>query len=149
MSDSDLPQQRELLRYSAQIVSALVAHNQVAPRMLPHLIRQVYAVLARQGEEQPEPSSRPAPAVPVKHSVFADHIICLEDGRKLKALKRYLQTKFKMTPREYRQRWDLPDDYPMVALTYSAQRSALAKARGFGRRRTPEMSTPAPKQSVR
>ena len=141
MSDSAPPYAHELLRLSAQIVSAHVAKNAVSPEALPALIRSVHAALA--GVEQPAASEpeRPQPAVPIKRSVFPDYIVCLEDGAKMKMLKRYLKVRFDLTPEQYRERWGLPRDYPMVAPSYAERRSTLAKSIGLGRKREPE---PAP-----
>jgi len=120
-----------VLGLTAQIVSAHVSNNSVSPDALPSLIQEVYKTLAGVGNEQNEPE-RPQPAVPVKKSVFADHIICLEDGKKLKMLKRHLKTAYNMTPEQYRDRWGLPPDYPMVAPNYARHRSSLAKKIGLG-----------------
>jgi len=120
-----------VLGLTAQIVSAHVSNNSVSPDALPSLIQEVYKTLAGVGNEQSEPE-RPQPAVPVKKSVFADHIICLEDGKKLKMLKRHLKTAYNMTPEQYRDRWGLPADYPMVAPNYARHRSSLAKKIGLG-----------------
>jgi len=121
----------DLLALTAGIVAAHVSKNTVVVGELPHLIQQVYSSLAHVGRE-PAPVSRPQPAVPIKKSVTPDHIICLEDGRKLKMLKRHLKTAYNMTPEEYRERWGLPPDYPMVAPNYAVQRSELAKQIGLG-----------------
>ncbi|MDA1131719.1 MAG: MucR family transcriptional regulator [Proteobacteria bacterium] len=121
----------ELLGFTADIVSAHVANNTVAVTDLPQLIRQVYAALANvDGGGAAAPP--PAPAVPIKKSVTPDYIVCLEDGRKLKMLKRHLMTRYGLTPDAYRERWGLPGDYPMVAPNYARQRSALAKKIGLG-----------------
>jgi predicted transcriptional regulator len=125
------PVNTSVLGLTAQIVSAHVSNNSVAPDALPSLIQEVYKTLASVGREPSEPE-RPQPAVPVKKSVFADHIICLEDGKKLKMLKRHLKTAYNMTPDQYRDRWGLPPDYPMVAPNYARHRSSLAKKIGLG-----------------
>jgi predicted transcriptional regulator len=117
-----------ILGLTAQIVSAHVSNNPVATEALPHLIQEVYRTLSHVGQDLP-PQERPAPAVPVKKSVFADHIVCLEDGKPLKMLKRHLKTAYNMTPEQYRERWGLPADYPMVAPNYARHRSSLAKRR--------------------
>jgi len=98
---------------------------------LPQLINQVYNSLANIGSAPPPPAERPQPAVPVKKSVFPDYIVCLEDGKKLKMLKRHLKTAYNMTPEAYRERWGLTTDYPMVAPNYARQRSRLAKEIGL------------------
>jgi predicted transcriptional regulator len=122
---------RDLLALTAEIVAAHVSKNTVMVSELSGLIRQVYASLANVGQTTPVPS-RPQPAVPVKKSVTPEYIICLEDGRKLKMLKRHIKTAYNMTPEQYRERWGLPSDYPMVAPNYTAQRSELAKQIGLG-----------------
>ncbi len=126
----------ELLVLTTEIVSSHVANNTVAPADLPHLIQQVYATLAGIGKASASGygamGARPDPAVPVKKSVMPDYIVCLEDGRKLKMLKRHLKTAYDMTPDQYRERWGLPADYPMVAPNYAKQRSSLAKKIGLG-----------------
>ncbi|MCQ8239928.1 MucR family transcriptional regulator [Rhizosaccharibacter radicis] len=122
-----------LLALSAQIVSAHVSNNTVAFDALPYLIRQVHDALASAGQA-PSELERPQPAVPVKKSVFPDYIVCLEDGKKLKMLKRHLQSAYNMTPEQYRERWNLPSDYPMVAPSYAERRSTLAREIGLGRK---------------
>lgn len=122
-----------VLGLTAQIVSAHVSNNSVAPDALPGLIQEVYKTLAGIGKDPAAPE-RPQPAVPVKKSVFQAHIICLEDGKKLKLLKRHLKTVYRMTPEQYRQRWGLSPDYPMVAPEYAKHRSTLAKQIGLGTR---------------
>ena len=125
---------KELPALTTQIVAAYVANNTVAVNDLPGLIRQVHAALANVGGAAEIAPERPQPAVPIKRSVMPDYIVCLEDGKKLKMLKRHLKTAFNMTPEEYRERWDLPPDYPMVAPNYASQRSRLAKEIGLGTR---------------
>ncbi len=124
----------ELLSLATNIVSAHVSNNSVAVSDLPQLIRDVYETLSAVqsgGERQAE---RPTPAVPIKRSVTPDYIVCLEDGKKLKMLKRHLKTAYNMSPEEYRERWGLASDYPMVAPNYAKQRSKLAKQIGLGTR---------------
>jgi len=130
---TSMDREQDLLRLTAQIVSAHVGNNSVAVNDLPSLIREVHDSLSTVGrvEQQPE---RPQPAVPIKKSVTQDHIICLEDGKKLKMLKRHLKTAYGMTPEEYRERWGLAPDYPMVAPSYAEHRSSLAKKIGLGTR---------------
>ncbi len=123
---------REILALTARIVSALVSGNQVASGALPALIREVYHSLATASEGHAKVEA-PVPAVPIKKSVFPDYIVCLEDGKKLKMLKRHLQTSYHMTPEAYRTRWGLPADYPMTAPNYAKRRSELAKEIGLGR----------------
>ena len=125
--------EKDLLQLTSSIVSAHVAHNSVTVQDLPGLIREVYQTLANVGTVVPKEPERPAPAVPVKKSVTPDFIVCLEDGKKLKMLKRHLRTTYNMTPEEYRAKWGLAPDYPMVAPNYAAQRSDFAKKIGLGR----------------
>lgn len=121
----------ELLGLVSQIVSAHVSNNSVAIGDLPKLIEQVYSTLSTVGVVPAEPPL-PDPAVPIKKSVTNDYIVCLDDGTKHKMLKRHLMSAFGWTPDQYRQRWGLPKDYPMVAPSYSKVRSALAKKVGLG-----------------
>ncbi|MEW5729591.1 MAG: MucR family transcriptional regulator [Pseudomonadota bacterium] len=121
----------DLLALTTQIVSAHVGNNTVQVTDLPQLINEVYKTLASVGNAPAAPE-RPQPAVPVKKSVTPEYIICLEDGKKLKMLKRHLKTAYNMTPEEYRDRWGLPADYPMVAPNYAQHRSSLAKKIGLG-----------------
>lgn len=129
---SDKPENSsDLLALTTDIVSSHVANNTVAMQDLPQLIQQVYAALANVGSALAA-KERPTPAVPPKRSVTPEYIICLEDGKKLKMLKRHLKTRYNLSPEEYRERWGLPPDYPMVAPNYAAQRSDLAKKIGLG-----------------
>ncbi|MEO0036330.1 MucR family transcriptional regulator [Phaeospirillum tilakii] len=121
----------DLLALTTEIVAAHVGNNNVALGELPHLIQEVYRTLAAVGTAPAAPE-RPQPAVAVRKSVTPDYIICLEDGKKLKMLKRHLKTAYNMTPEEYRDRWGLPPDYPMVAPNYAQHRSSLAKKIGLG-----------------
>lgn len=134
MSENESAQ--PLLSLTAQIVSAHVANNSVQADNLSALIQQVYQALASAGAEPSVVPDRPQPAVPIKRSVQPDYIVCLEDGAKLKMLKRYLQTRYQMTPDQYRERWGLSADYPMVAPNYAERRSTLAKSIGLGRKRS-------------
>jgi predicted transcriptional regulator len=120
-----------VLSLTAEIVAAHVSNNTVAVSDLPHLIQQVHHTLSTVGSKGPQ-APRPEPAVPIKRSVTPDHIVCLEDGKKLKMLKRHLKTAYNMTPDQYRERWDLPPEYPMVAPNYARQRSSLARELGLG-----------------
>ena len=124
----------DLLALSSEIVAAHVSKNSVAAADLPQLISQVYQSLANVGKGQTQTTERPDPAVPVKKSVHPDYLVCLEDGKKLKMLKRHLKTAYNMTPEQYRDRWNLAPDYPMVAPNYARQRSRLAKEIGLGTR---------------
>lgn len=124
-----------LLSLTTEIVAAHVSNNTVPLADMPALIDQVYKTLASAtAEPPPAVAERPQPAVSVRKSVTPDYIICLEDGKRLKMLKRHLKTAYNMTPEEYRERWQLPADYPMVAPNYARQRSALAKEIGLGTR---------------
>jgi len=123
----------QVLGLAAQIVSAHVRHNNVAPEALPALIQDVYRALLNIGQT-PAPVEKPAPAVPVKQSIRQDRIICLEDGKSFSMLKRHLMTDHKLTPQQYREKWGLWRDYPMVAPKYAETRSALAKKIGLGRK---------------
>jgi predicted transcriptional regulator len=136
----DNPEQTgDLLALTTEIVAAHVSNNTVALGDLPQLINQVYNSLANIGMAPTAPASRPQPAVNVKKSVQPEYIVCLEDGKKLKMLKRHLMTSYGMTPEEYRAKWGLKPDYPMVAPNYAAKRRELAKKIGLGRKpRAPE-----------
>lgn len=125
---------KELLSLTTEIVAAHVSNNTVSLSDLPQLIEQVYRTLSNVGSEPQPTVERPQPAVPIKKSVTPEYIVCLEDGKKLKMLKRHLKTAYDMTPEEYRERWSLPPDYPMVAPNYAKQRSRLAKQIGLGTR---------------
>ena len=121
---------------TAEIVSAYVGHNSVAQGDIPALISQIHQALLRVASGQVEASSEPLkPAVPVKKSIHADYVVCLEDGKKFKSLKRHLRTQYSMTPEQYRDKWSLPADYPMVAPNYATARSQLAKQMGLGQQR--------------
>lgn len=125
----------ELLALTAEIVSSHVANNSVDVAELPHLIEKVFNTLQGLGQSGRGNDVRPEPAVPIKKSITPNYMICLEDGKKLKMLKRHLKTQYDMTPEEYRERWGLPGDYPMVAPNYAEQRRELAKKIGLGRSR--------------
>lgn len=136
MSDktaSDTSSNERLLTLASQIISAYVGNNTVSASDLPSVMSSVYQNLTRLGTTAAAaPEARPDPAVPVRRSVTPEYIICLEDGKKLKMLKRHLKTAYNMTPDQYRERWGLPVDYPMVAPNYAKQRSKLAKQIGLG-----------------
>jgi len=124
------------IQLTANIVSAYVSNNTVASAEIPNLIGQVYSALLRvtNGQVAP-PTEPPKPAVPVKRSITPEHIVCLEDGKKFKSLKRHLRTQYDMTPEQYREKWGLAPDYPMVAPNYAEARSRLAKQMGLGQQR--------------
>jgi predicted transcriptional regulator len=123
----------EIIEMTADIVSAYVGNNSVSAAELPSLIQSVHRALAgvSSGAEAVEAAPK-EPAVPVKRSITPDHLVCLEDGRKFKSLKRHLRTKYNMSPEDYRAKWGLPKDYPMVAPNYAKARSELAKQMGLG-----------------
>ena len=122
----------DFVAYATEIVAAYVRNNPVPPAELPELIRNVHRSLLELGDPVADPE-RPKPAVSSKKSVNNDDLLCLEDGQKFKSLKRHLRSKYDLSPDEYREKWGLPADYPMVAPGYSAQRSKLAKKMGLGR----------------
>jgi len=124
------------MQLTANIVSAYVSNNTVASAEIPNLIAQVYSALMRISSGQTAPPAEPIkPAVAVKRSVTPEYIVCLEDGKKFKSLKRHLRTQYGITPEQYREKWGLPPDYPMVAPNYAAARSQLAKQMGLGQQR--------------
>ncbi len=124
----------ELLELSTEIVSAYVSHNVVPASELPELITSVYGAMASTQSEAKETKEPLKPAVSVRRSITDDYLICLEDGKKFKSLKRHLRTHYGLSPEEYRDKWGLPSDYPMVAPNYAAARSELAKKMGLGQR---------------
>jgi predicted transcriptional regulator len=148
MSDS-------ILDYTAKIVSSHVSYNATQADAVTTLIQSVYQTLAKLGSPEVAAETVREPAVPIKKSVFADYIVCLEDGKKLKMLKRHLQTAYSLTPDEYRAKWGLPSSYPMVAPDYSERRSGLAKSYGLGQSRAragaaaAEVVVPTPKKGKR
>ncbi|NNU79408.1 transcriptional regulator [Halovulum dunhuangense] len=134
MAEQDTIDKAELLALSAEVVSSYVGNNTVAPEQVTEMLKSVYQTMSTLGgpvEEEPE---QLVPAVPIKKSVTDDYIICLEDGKKLKMLKRHLMAAYGMTPEEYREKWGLKADYPMVAPNYAAKRQELAKKIGLGRK---------------
>ncbi|WP_339634460.1 MucR family transcriptional regulator [uncultured Sneathiella sp.] len=124
----------ELLALTTDIVTSHLSRNPVGAGEISTLIKDVYATLSTVGE-MTEEEEKPEPVVAIRKSIHPDYIICLEDGKKLKMLKRHLKTSYDMTPEEYRERWNLPADYPMVAPNYAEQRRNLAKKIGLGTRR--------------
>lgn len=135
-----------LVELTADIVSAHVANNSVAVSDVAMLISSVHSALAGLGANTQEPTHAAiqAPAVSIRQSIKPDHLVCLEDGKKMKMLKRYLMTHYQMTPADYRAKWNLPADYPMVAPNYAEQRRMLAKAIGLGRKRASPAPDPTP-----
>jgi predicted transcriptional regulator len=127
--------EQDLIELASAIVSAYVGHNALSPTDLPKLIADVHGALRNLSSGEVElPQEELKPAVAVRKSITPEYIICLEDGKKFKSLKRHLRTHFNLSPEEYREKWGLPADYPMVAPSYSATRSKLAKANGLGRK---------------
>jgi predicted transcriptional regulator len=133
---AEKPVDSTILGLTAQIVSAHAANNELDSRALPSVIRAVYDTLLSIGDTPAAPVERAAPAVAIRNSVFPDYIICLEDGKRLKMLKRHLSTSYNLTPAQYRQKWGLDARYPMVAPNYAERRSELAKQIGLGTHRT-------------
>ena len=133
MEDLQQDMTETLITLTSDIVAAHVSNNNVGVDEVPELITNVFGALSSVGSGAEE-ETPPEPAVPIRSSVKKDYIVCLEDGKKLKMLKRHLMTAFGMTPEEYRQRWNLPADYPMVAPAYSEKRRELAKKIGLGRK---------------
>jgi len=127
---------KSFIDLTATIVSAYVGNNPTPATELPSLIGQVHAALVRVSNGRPEVAAEPAkPAVSVKKSMTAEYLVCLEDGKRFKSLKRHLRTQYAMTPEQYREKWGLPADYPMVAPNYAVARSQLAKKMGLGQQR--------------
>ena len=134
MDVSETEMHETLITHATDIVVSYVANNTVSPEEVPTLIENVYAKLATLGDSVVAEEERPEPAVSIRSSVKKDHLVCLEDGKKMKMLKRHLMTDHGMTPDEYRARWNLPSDYPMVAPDYAEKRRDLAKKIGLGRK---------------
>lgn len=129
------PTKEDLLVLTSEIVSAYVSNNTMPANEVTGIIEQVYKTLANVNKESSVSTDRPKPAVPIKKSITPDYLICLEDGKQLKMLKRHLKTAYDMSPDDYRERWGLPADYPMVAPSYAEKRSRLAKDIGLGTRK--------------
>lgn len=135
MQDVEMEMNKEtLITLTSDIVAAHLSNNDVAVESVPDLITNVYTALSGLGADAEADDTPPEPAVSIRASIKPDYIVCLEDGKKLKMLKRYLRTNYDMTPEEYRARWSLPADYPMVAPNYAAKRRDLAKKIGLGRK---------------
>jgi len=132
-----------LIELTTQIATAYLKNNSIPSSELPTVIATIHTALSKVGMPEPGTASQ-EPAVPIKKSVHRDYIICLEDGKKLKMLKRHLRTVYNMTPAEYRTKWGLPSDYPMVAPAYAERRSEFAKSIGLGRKSAPPPPAPAP-----
>jgi predicted transcriptional regulator len=134
---ADQSDEASCIRLTASIVSAYVSSNTVSSGEISVLISQVHSALMRvsKGAAGAAPAGPLKPAVPIKHSITTEYLVCLEDGKKFKSLKRHLRTRYQMTPEQYRAKWNLPADYPMVAPNYAAARSQLAKQMGLGQQR--------------
>lgn len=133
---ADSSSEQSLIELTAQIVAAYIGHNSVPSGEIANLIGQVHSALKRVvGASAVAPAEVQKPAVPVRRSIASDYIVCLEDGKKFKSLRRHLRTQYDMTPEQYRDKWGLPPDYPMVAPNYAAARSQLAKQMGLGQQR--------------
>ena len=133
MSENNLPDE-DLITHTSDIVVSYVSNNSLAADEVSSLIQNIYTTLSGLGQRGEAEEERPEPAVSIRSSVKRDHIVCLEDGKKMKMLKRHLMTNHGMTPDEYRARWGLPSDYPMVAPDYADTRRILAKKIGLGRK---------------
>ncbi|MCB2102602.1 MAG: MucR family transcriptional regulator [Rhodobacterales bacterium] len=152
MSEENIEQltRDDILRMAVDVVAAYVAQNSVPAAELPDVIQTVYGTLDNlNGAPAEAPAEPQKPAVPVRRSVADDHIVCLEDGKKLKMLKRHLRTTYDMTPEEYRAKWNLPPDYPMVAPAYAKQRSEFAKKIGLGRKPDEAKKKPVARRAPR
>jgi predicted transcriptional regulator len=127
----------ELMRLTVEVTVAFLQNNSITATQVPELISTIYSSLKKLDGEEVQPANLPLkPAVPIRKSIMPDYIICLEDGKQLKMLKRHLRTTFNLSPEEYRAKWKLPADYPMVAPAYAAQRSEFAKKIGLGKGKT-------------
>ena len=146
MTDVMTDMQETLITLTSDIVAAHVSNNSVSLADLPTLISNVHTALAGLGNSEPAPEPMPEPAVSIRTSIKNDYIVCLEDGKKLKMLKRHLMTRYNMTPDQYRTRWNLPADYPMVAPAYAEKRRELAKKIGLGRK--PNVKRGRPKSTA-
>lgn len=135
MTEDTMPpvDNEEIMRMTTDIVASFLSHNSVPADSVPEMIKSVYVTMKDISGEQAKPEPKAKPAVAVSRSVTDDYIVCLEDGKKLKMLKRYLRSQYDMSPEDYRRKWGLPADYPMVAPNYSKRRSEFAKEIGLGR----------------
>ncbi|MFK5978857.1 MAG: MucR family transcriptional regulator [Rhizobiaceae bacterium] len=134
-SGSEYPEVDYTLEITAEVVSSYVGNNPVSTNELPKLISEVYSAFARlKGSRSLISTEKRKPAVPIKKSLNEDYLICLEDGKKFKSLKRHLRSHFNLSPEDYRKKWGLPHDYPMVAPSYAKERSTLARKMGLGRK---------------
>jgi predicted transcriptional regulator len=135
MTEDNIPNidNEEVLRMTTDIIASFLSHNSVPAESVPEMIKAVHATMREISGDTPKPEPKAKPAVPISKSVSDDYIVCLEDGKKLKMLKRYLRSQHDMSPEDYRRKWGLPADYPMVAPNYSKRRSEFAKEIGLGR----------------
>lgn len=135
MSETTPPaiEQEELLRMTTDIVASFLTHNSIPAENVPDMIKSIYATMNSLSGPEEKPEVKQKPAVPISKSIKDDYIVCLEDGKELKMLKRYLRSQYDMSPDEYRRKWGLAADYPMVAPSYSKRRSQFAKDIGLGR----------------
>lgn len=147
MQDLEVDMKETLITLTSDIVAAHVSNNDVAVGDVPALITNVYTALANLGETPVPVEVRPEPAVSVRASIKPEYLVCLEDGKKLKMLKRYLRTNYNMSPEDYRARWGLPSDYPMVAPAYAEKRRDLAKQIGLGRK--PKAAAPKTRRTTK
>lgn len=134
MDSTENDMKETLITLTSDIVAAHVSNNSISAEEVSTLISNVYSALSSLGNEEPEEEPAPEPAVSIRASVKPDYLVCLEDGKKLKMLRRYLRTNYDMSPEEYREKWNLPADYPMVAPNYAETRRELAKKIGLGRK---------------
>lgn len=148
MEPTEIDMKETLITLTSDIVAAHVSNNSVSVDDLSSLITNVYGALSALGESTPAVEKTPEPAVSIRSSVKPDYIVCLEDGKKLKMLKRHLMTHYNMTPEQYRARWGLPADYPMVAPNYAEKRRELAKKIGLGRKPGVKRGRPKAKASA-
>ncbi|MFN3686664.1 MucR family transcriptional regulator [Salinarimonas sp.] len=143
MSTQDNAETIDFVALAADVVASYVASNSLPPQEIPALIEQVHSALAGLGKAKPvEPTPQLKPAVPIRKSITPDYIVCLEDGKKFKSLKRHLRTRYGLSPEQYREKWGLPEDYPMVAPNYARARSDLAKEMGLGQQRRRKRAAP-------
>lgn len=135
MTDESLPNidNQEIMHMTTEIVASFLSHNSVPAENVPDMIKAVHSTMKEISGEVPKPEPKAKPAVPISKSIGDDYIVCLEDGKRLKMLKRYLRSQYDMSPDDYRRKWGLPSDYPMVAPNYSKRRSEFAKEIGLGR----------------
>jgi len=142
-------QNEDLMEMTTTIVASFLSHNSLPAESVGELIKSVHGTMKELAGGETKPEVKAKPAVPISRSVQDDHLVCLEDGKKLKMLKRYLRTHYQLTPEEYRRKWNLPPDYPMVAPNYAKKRSAFAKKIGLGTQRTEGTTRKVVKKSTK